>query len=112
MELGIQINQGMNKDMKHRVCRMEESFQSDLLDTAIYQTKYRNYWLAISDRSTYYSYCLSTFSKSDASQLYCLGCTNVISNYGSSLKLSVKVTFGDFRPSCYQQLPQVQFGYC
>ena len=53
--------------------RMEASLQSDLLDTAIYQSNYRSWWLAISDQNTHHSHCLWTFSKSDTSQLYCLG---------------------------------------
>ena len=46
---------------------MEATFQSDLLDTTIYQTKYRSWWLAITDQNTLHSHCLSTFFKSVAS---------------------------------------------
>ena len=40
----------------HRVWRMELSLQSNLLDTTIYQTKYRSLWLAISDQNTYHTF--------------------------------------------------------
>ena len=49
---------------------MEATFQSHLLDTTIYQTKYRSLWLAISDPNTLHSNCLSTFFRSDASILH------------------------------------------
>ena len=40
----------------HRVCRMEVSLQSNLLDTTIHQTKYRSSWLAISDQNTFHTH--------------------------------------------------------
>ena len=56
----------------HRVWRMEVLFKSHLLDTTIYQTKYRSLWLAISDQNTLQWHCLSTFFKSVASILHTL----------------------------------------
>ena len=54
-------------DHTHRVWRIEATFQSHLLDTTIYQTKYRSQWLAISD-----AHCLSIFFQSVASILHTL----------------------------------------
>ena len=56
--------------------RMEASLQSDLLHTTIYQTKYRSYWLAISDQITYHSHCLSNFSRVKPHNFFCQGNTN------------------------------------
>ena len=51
---------------------MEATFQSHLLDTTFYQTKYRSKWLAISDQNTLNSHSLSTFFKSVTSILHTL----------------------------------------
>ena len=51
---------------------MEVTFQSHLLDSNIYQTKYRSWWLAILDQNTLHSHCLSNYFKSVASILHTL----------------------------------------
>ena len=59
----------------HRACRMEASLQSDLLDTTIYQTKYRSYsgWLYQTKKHITHNVFYQPFSRvTPPNYIYCL----------------------------------------